>query len=120
MSSSSDPTIEPIRCVGNYNSEKAPAFPRAHHKFVVFCKSVPPKPGSQVSPDDFKHYEPYEVWTGSFNFTKNAVSSFENAIVSTDMNLVRAFFQEAAQIQALSEPLNWRASWSAPEWRIGT
>jgi hypothetical protein len=119
MSYASDPTIEAIRCVGNYNSDKKPAFPRAHHKFVVFCKEVAPIVHQQVD-TAFYNYEPYEVWTGSFNFTKNAVRSFENAIVSTDTDIVRAFFEEAAQIQALSEPLNWESNWVAPEWRIGT
>mgnify|MGYP003693994041 CR=1 FL=1 len=28
--------IDAVRCVGNHNSERAPASPRAHHKFVVF------------------------------------------------------------------------------------
>ena len=119
MSCASDSTIEAIRCVGNYNSDKSPAFPRAHHKFVVFCKAVAPIVHPQID-TTFYNYEPYEVWTGSFNFTKNAVRSFENVIVSTDQNIVRAFFQEAAQVQALSEPLNWESNWVAPEWRIGT
>lgn len=119
MSCASDPTIEAIRCVGNYNSDKNPAFPRAHHKFVVFCKEAAPTFHPQID-TAFYNFEPYEVWTGSFNFTKNAVRSFENAIVTTDQNVVRAYFQEAAQVQALSESLNWESVWVAPEWRIGT
>jgi len=121
MSCCCDPTIDAIRCVGNYNSDKKPAFPRAHHKFVVFCRETAPfsiSQGNRRYP--LYNFEPYEVWTGSFNFTKNAVHSFENAIVSTDKNIVRAFFQEAAQVQALSEPLNWESAWAAPQWRIGT
>ncbi|MBL7970855.1 MAG: hypothetical protein JNL03_04970, partial [Prolixibacteraceae bacterium] len=33
-----DPTVDSIRCVGNHNSDKNSAFPRAHHKFLVFCE----------------------------------------------------------------------------------
>jgi phosphatidylserine/phosphatidylglycerophosphate/cardiolipin synthase-like enzyme len=65
-------------------------------------------------------FVPYEVWTGSFNFTKNATYSFENAIVSRDRNLVAAYFSEFSQLAALSEPLDWEVEWVAPEWRIGT
>ena len=36
LSSLGDPTLEPIRCVGNHNKDKKPAFPRMHHKFLVF------------------------------------------------------------------------------------
>ena len=28
--------IEAISCVGNLNTEKTPAFPRMHHKFMIF------------------------------------------------------------------------------------
>ena len=38
---SCDPKIDPVRCVGNYNADKHPAFPRMHHKFLVFCRSEP-------------------------------------------------------------------------------
>jgi hypothetical protein len=111
-----DPTMSPVRCVGNYNRDKKPAFPRMHHKFLVFCRS-------RITSDDLDfsfHVEPYEVWTGSFNFTENAVMSLENALVLRDREVVVAFFREWQQIEALSEPLDWHADWSAPEWRIGT
>jgi phosphatidylserine/phosphatidylglycerophosphate/cardiolipin synthase-like enzyme len=115
MSFANDPTIQSIRCVGNHNSAKDAAFPRAHHKFVVFCKTL----AGDIHEGDYD-YQPYEVWTGSYNFTKNAGSSFENAIVSKDKNIVEAFRKEFGQIAALSEPLDWNSTWTAPEWRIGT
>lgn len=34
------PLIDPVRCIGNYNRSKESAFPRSHHKFVLFCKYV--------------------------------------------------------------------------------
>jgi hypothetical protein len=114
MSYCGDPAIEAVRCVGKYNSRNLPAFPRMHHKFIVLCKEI------AVEDDGYKNYCPYEVWTGSFNFTKNAGSSFENAIVLKDAALARAFFGEYAQIAALSEPLNWESEWVQPEWRVGS
>ena len=108
-----DQSINSIRCVGNHNSEKVVAFPRSHHKFLVFCKIVSGEPSS------FK-WKPYRVWTGSYNFTKNANMSFENAISTRHKAVVRAYFQEWAQIEALSEPLDWESRWCEPEWRIGT
>ena len=120
MSFAGDPSLDPIRCVGNYNREKLAAFPRAHHKFVVFCRSKTLPLENRRFEDEARTFEPYEVWTGSFNFTKNAGFSFENAIVSTDQNLVSAFFKEYGQLAALSEPLDWETDWTAPQWRIGT
>ncbi len=114
MSYCGDSTIESIRCVGNYNSDKNPAFPRSHHKFVLFCK------GKKIGDDWQYQWQPYQVWTGSFNFTKNATASFENALVIDNQDIVNAYFREWAQIEALSEPLNWESNWVAPEWRIGS
>lgn len=121
MSMCSDPSITPIRCVGNHNSDKQPAFPRAHHKFLVFGRSL----NSTEREDDSElgtlgAFQPYAAWTGSFNLTFNATNSFENAIVTEDPQLVQAFFEEWAQIEALSEPLDWSSVWVEPEWRIGT
>jgi PLD-like domain len=115
MSYCGDPTIEAVRCIGNHNCDKLPAFPRMHHKFVVFCRLE-----SNGDDDLSLAYQPYEVWTGSFNFTENAVRSFENAVVTTEKNIVQAFFKEFGQIEALSECLDWGSQWVCPEWRIGS
>src|SRR5262245_13509725 len=101
----------------SYNSrtiQVSPAFPRAHHKFVVFCRE------KHETGEGWLNYTPYEVWTGSFNFTANACKSFENVIVSSDPNIVLAFFKEYAQIAALSEPLDWEVAWTEPQCRIGS
>lgn len=152
---------DPIRCVGNYNSDKSPAFPRAHHKFVIFgrTKAKPRQPSEAIFPSDYSTTEiqslgfgvgdenfvfngtdiedlddeeddfdssegltvqPYGVWTGSFNFTKNAGHSLENAVYLEDKAIVNAYANEFAQIFALSEPLNWESVWSCPEFRVGT
>jgi PLD-like domain len=114
MSYCHDPTIEAVRCVGNHNSKKAPAFPRMHHKFIVLCREV------AVKDNEYRNYDPYEVWTGSFNFTKNAASSFENAVVLRDATLAKAFLGEYAQVAALSEQLNWESEWIEPQWQAGS
>lgn len=114
MSCATDPDISAVRCVGIRNSEKKMASPRAHHKFLIFCKKT------DDTEECWGNFSPYAVWTGSFNITKNAVASLENAIVLRDEELVAAYFKEYAQITALSEPLDWSSEWSEPEWRIGT
>lgn len=122
MSYLGDPSIEAVRCVGNYNSNKNnPAFPRMHNKFIVLCKQTSHiLVQTENETSEYRNYEPYEVWTGSFNFTKNAGLSFENAVVLKDMTIARAYFQEYAQIAALSEPLDWETEWVQPEWRVGS
>jgi phosphatidylserine/phosphatidylglycerophosphate/cardiolipin synthase-like enzyme len=90
-----------------------PAFPRMHHKFIVFCRN-------EESTSGYSNYEPYAVWTGSFNFTKNAGFSFENAVFLRDERLAMAYFREYAEIAAISEPLNWDSEWIQPQWRDGS
>jgi hypothetical protein len=117
MSSCGDPTIDAVRCVGFHNGSRAPASPRAHHKFAVFCREIE----DCSDPDgDYRMVKPYAVWTGSFNFTQNACASFENAVVFRDPAIVRAYFSEFEQVCALSERCDWTEAWAEPEWRIGT
>lgn len=107
-----DIRITAVRCVGNLNREKSPAFPRMHNKFLVFCRI-----------EDHENCEvvrPYAVWTGSFNLTNNAANSLENAVLIRQPEIVQAYFREFGQIMALSEPLDWESEWTAPEWRIGS
>lgn len=122
MTTSGDPTIEGVRCVGNCNRNKAPAFPRAHHKFLVFLE---PKNYFYENEDgynevDYDIYRATSVWTGSFNFTKNAGQSLENALYIESHEIADAYYREWAQVMALSEPLDWESAWVSPEWRIGT
>lgn len=111
----SDPSMESIRCVGNHNSNKNPAFPRSHHKFLVFCK---------IEDKDEFIYNPIAVWTGSFNFTKNATYSFENAVYMVDNSgenkILNSYLKEHHSIFELSEPLNWETDWINPQYEQGT
>lgn len=119
MSVASDPTISPVRCVGNHNKNKAPAFPRMHNKFLIFCK-VAQEPSEYDPLISNDYIVPEAVWTGSYNLTKNAQLSFENAVLIRKKEIAQAYYQEYGQIASLSEPLDWSSDWVAPEWRVGT
>lgn len=118
-----DPSVDPVRCIGNFNSDSKKAMPRAHNKFLVFCKKI------KESTDETRNkneciYKPIAICTGSFNFTFNADRSFENALYLEDNSgenpIITAYLKEHHQIFALSEPLDWTHGWSEPEYRIGT
>jgi len=118
LSVASDPTVDGIRCVGNHNSEKKPAFPRMHNKFLVFCKLF-----KHNEVDSFS-YNAVSVWTGSFNLTQNATYSIENAISLYDASgkneVINSYLKEHHQIFCISEKLDWKRDWIEPEFRIGT
>lgn len=121
MSVCGDPDIDPVRVVGNHNRAKHSAFPRMHNKFLVACQFDAKRsacPEITGYPEGL--FTPYAVWTGSFNFTKNAGMSFENAVVIRDLKIAEHYANEWSQIGAFSEPLDWGSEWCAPEWRIGT
>lgn len=120
MSVCGDPEIQGVRCVGNYNYEKKPAFPRMHNKFLVFCKLNNSDDGDDSNTFNPPALIPKYVWTGSFNFTQNAIMSLENAVVLRQPEIVNAYYAEWTQIEAISEPLDWESVWCAPQWRIGT
>lgn len=138
MSVCSDPTIG-ARCVGMSRSSSMDtnARPNMHHKFVVFAKEVPPEdvvepgivplhsrsvfdPPNTIYSSEPPRFVPYAVWTGSFNFSKNAKHSLENALVIRRPAIVDAYYKEFQQVAALSEPLDWESPYVAPEWRIGS
>lgn len=109
---------EAIRCCGNYNKDKNPAFPRMHNKFLVFCML------EEKYDDRFKGLmnmlTPYGVWTGSLNLTHNSMNSLENGLYITENEIVKAYVQEWANIMAISEELNWDSVWSTSDQRIGS
>lgn len=78
----SDPTLDPVRCVGNHNSSHSPAMPRMHHKFLVRIEET-------YSEDDGVGVRALAVWTGSFNFSYNGGRSFENAVEIHDPNIAQ-------------------------------
>jgi uncharacterized protein YeeX (DUF496 family) len=143
MSYCSDDIIHSIRCCGVYNNSKQK--PNMHNKFLIFCKEI--KKPYDVALNDYikenknednvydliksfkQQYDqhkyiintiPYAVWTGSFNFSKNSELSFENVIIIHDKDIAQKYFEEWANICALSEPLDWESEYIEPEWRIGS
>lgn len=88
-----------IRCIGNSLETSS----RMHNKFIVLCKA---KDGL---------FTPYAVWTGSFNFTKSATLSLENAVLLTESCIVDAYAKEFVQNLALSESIKWKESKCTPE-----
>jgi hypothetical protein len=118
-----DPTLEPVRCLGNHSSDRRAAMPRAHHKFLVFCDFAE---GEVKDLDrdgivfDAGRVRPRKVWTGSFNLSKNGGRSLENAVLLTDPHCVRAYYNEWAQLVGVSEPLDWTSQYVHPDFRIGS
>lgn len=108
-----DPKIAPVRCVGNHNRDKQPAWPRMHNKFLVFCDQAKDSHGDPA-------VVPRRVWTGSYNISLNAAASWENAVLIDSAEIADAYAREFAQILTFSEPLDWTSDWVAPEYRIGS
>lgn len=91
--------------------------------FVLFCRYTEPQAVEEQNGtvwSGFGTVQPYAAWTGWFNFTLNAASSLENAVVLREPTLVNAYYREWAQVLAVSEPLDWTAEWVEPDWRIGS
>jgi hypothetical protein len=116
--------VSPIRCVGNYNESKVPAWPRSHHKFLVFGKMKTHNESDEFHSFMTDEIIPTTVWTGSFNLTKNATMSLENAIILSDKSgqneIIKSYLDTYMQVFSISESLDWEHIWCEPEYRIGT
>jgi hypothetical protein len=104
-------SIEPVRCAGFARLPDALDRPIMHHKFIVFCCVEQ----HELDERTIRIVQPYAVWTGSFNFTKNAVRSFENAVYIEHPEIAYAFFEEWGQVAALSESLDWERPYVDPD-----
>lgn len=127
LNSSSPWESAPIRCLGNLNTDKNPAFPRMHNKFLVFCEWHYPN-SDDIDLDDYPsgwvEVMPKAIWTGSFNLTDNATKSLENAVYIEDSEIVNAYYNEWQYIFGLSEAIEagfWDIAWESPDYfRVGT
>ncbi len=72
-----------------------------HNKFLIFCDQVPSR-----DPFDDPAVQPRRVWTGSYNVSHNAASSWENAVLIHSLDIANAYAREFAQILAFSERLD--------------
>ena len=107
--------IPGVTCLGNLNSEKNPAHPRAHNKFLVFCDY------SEPDENNNSHIVPKSVWTGSFNFTNNSGNSLENSIYFSGRNdIIKKYYEYYLHMLMCSEPLDFSWEWDSTTLRIGT
>jgi phosphatidylserine/phosphatidylglycerophosphate/cardiolipin synthase-like enzyme len=84
-----------VRSIGDANKSSHPLM---HHKFVVFgC------------------IKPAYVWTGSYNCSKTAEQSFENAVILHSTSIAEAYMNEFRNLFRLSEPLNWKTKVMTPQ-----
>jgi hypothetical protein len=124
LNSHSDWESEPVRWVGNFNTDKDPAFPRMHNKFLVFCDEEKTSRNESDFDEEYTTIIPQAVWTGSFNLTDNATRSLENATHIRVPEIVNAYYAEWQYIFALSESIPnefWSFDWEPPDYfRIGT
>lgn len=116
-----------ILCAGLYNKHKKPAWPRMHHKFMLFrFRRDTPEPATEEDYLDDLHGRPPTlgpfdaVFTGSYNFTHNASNSLENSLIITQQPIVDAYYREFEHIFGISEPLDWNSEWVNPRYRVGT
>ena len=107
----SNTLIKGILCVGSYNKYNRVAWPRMHHKFLVFAKWKKHKDGNNWIID------PKAIWTGSYNLTYGASRSLENAVYIKDSRLAKAFLNEYAQIAIHAEQMNWNNEEMSPQWK---
>lgn len=114
----SDPSIAAVRCVGNHNRQRLPAWPRMHNKFLIFCDRHVQTDGHWD--EDRASVLPRRVWTGSYNLSATACRSWENAILIDNVEIANAYTHEFSQILTFSECLDWESEWIEPEYRIGS
>lgn len=108
-----DASIAGCRCVGQHIGRANPGAPRMHHKFLVDVEFNP------RGRTEATRWSPRRVWTGSFNFSRNADASLENAVEIADAGVAAAYFDEWMKVMAISEPLDWTARMPKPQWKKG-
>ncbi len=125
---------EPVRWCGEFNTNNESAFPRMHHKFLVFCNIKIKDNKDNYDFEEEENYSYYNrqtyyvipkaVWTGSFNMTHNSTHSLENALFIKDHNIAKSYYDEWQYIFGLSEYIPseyWNHKWSRMDnFRLGT
>lgn len=125
-----DHSVAGVRCFGLRNKRDGESggrlpLPLMHHKFIIFLRGVGqprPFPGCRCIEGQpcTVHWEVEIVWTGSYNFSRLAARSRENAIVIRDQIIGHAYLHEWADMMDCSEPLDWDSKDLAPQWRLGS
>jgi phosphatidylserine/phosphatidylglycerophosphate/cardiolipin synthase-like enzyme len=99
-----------VRCIGFGRRKNEITLPRMHHKFLVFCRSTDFDESKTIWP-----YEPFAVWTGSFNMTRNGTMSLENAVFIRNYQIAEAYFSEWDSLLMVSEQLDWSSVYANPD-----
>lgn len=98
-----------IRRCGMLNTDKKPAFPRMHNKFIiVFNDAYIYDEKEEMLPDPVIEGE---VITGSYNYTENSNNSLENIVCIKDNNIISAYYKQFGEIAIMSVPLKWSKEW---------
>lgn len=106
--------LDPIRLSGIPRNDSRNQ-PRMHHKFAIFGNR---KPHTEES--GCWDIEYHTVFTGSFNWTRNATMSLENGLILKGREIVDAYCREYFQILLTSRKIE-QEWWDAPTygWNSG-
>ena len=91
--------LDPILCFGYFKEGEMFRTPKMHNKFLTFLR------------EKDRSFHPYQVWTGSYNFTKMSEWSLENAVILSDKEIANQYAAEAQIIYLRGEKLNWSQEW---------
>lgn len=69
-------------------------FSKMHHKFLIFLND---------------RFEPYGVWTGSYNLSYTSNFSLENALYITEQSVINEYLKEFIAIYPFSEHHDWNS-----------
>lgn len=111
-----------VRRLGHLNTEKLPAFPRMHNKFIICYNNIYSIKDIHTEKTPNFVYETNKtndemlsrsgvVITGSFNFTENSNKCLENIVIIDDKTIFNAYYNQFGQILLQSVPLDWSGDW---------
>lgn len=92
--------IDAVRAHGERSTTRNAHVARMHHKFFVV----------------FRNATPFGVWTGSYNPTRVAAQSAENAVWIEDERIATLYAHEHVRLLLESEPVRWTDRHRAPIW----
>lgn len=107
MCSLCDDSISPLRLSGS-PAVKTRNNPRMHHKFALFGQL------NASNESDIDEVSFHTVWTGSYNWTRNATNSLENGLFIKSEDVVQAYRREWFEVLLTSRRVEdewWGASY---------
>lgn len=92
--------VDAVRAHGERSTTRNAHVARMHHKFFVV----------------FRNATPFGVWTGSYNPTRVAAQSAENAVWIEDERIATLYAHEHVRLLLASQPVRWTDRHRAPIW----